>query len=96
MASVTLTLSGSSSVLNANFFPPIELESEYEYECGLIDFQSFHSIPNIDASMNRITIGNKEIIIPMKLKNRFHKRRYHCTYFGLCKSKDKSKSDQYI
>lgn len=64
MASVTFTLSGFSSVLNVSFFPPIELDSRFEYECGLIDFQSFHSIPNIDESSNKINIGNREIIIP--------------------------------
>lgn len=64
MASLTLTLSNSSSVLSVNIFPPIELDSNYEYECGLINFQAFHSIPNITESMNRICVGEKEIVIP--------------------------------
>lgn len=64
MASITITLSGNSSVLNVNFFPPIELDNRFEYECALIDFQSYHSIPNIDETTNTITVGDKEIIIP--------------------------------
>lgn len=57
MASITLTLSGCESVLTSTYFPPIELDARYEYECGMIDFQSFHSIPNIDESTNSIQIG---------------------------------------
>lgn len=64
MYAVTITLSGSTSSLSANFFPPIELDSRHEYECGLIDFQSFHSIPNIDIHMNEICIGNSTVVIP--------------------------------
>lgn len=64
MTSVTLTLSGRDSTLNATYFPPIELNPRYEYECGLIDFQSFHSIPNIDKAANKVHIGDKIITIP--------------------------------
>lgn len=64
MASVTLTLGGRDSTLSATYFPPIELNPKYEYECGLIDFQSFHSIPNIDDSANKVYIGDKIIVIP--------------------------------
>lgn len=64
MSSITITLSGSGSILSANFFPPIELNNQFEYECALIDFQSFYSIPNVDETMNTIHIGNEEIIIP--------------------------------
>lgn len=64
MTTVTITFSGRSSVLRANFFPPIELDPRYEYECGLIDFQSFHSIPNIDEYMNRIRVGGVDVLIP--------------------------------
>lgn len=64
MSSTTITFSGNIPFLSVNFFPPIELDSKYEYECGLIDFQSFHSIPNIDEFMNKIHVGNYEISIP--------------------------------
>lgn len=64
MSSITITLSGSDPILSANFFPPIELNDQFEYECALIDFQSFYSIPNVDETMNTIHIGEKQIIIP--------------------------------
>lgn len=51
MSSLTLSLSGNSSVLTANYFPPIELENR-EYVCGLIDLQTFNSIPNVDIHNN--------------------------------------------
>lgn len=54
MSSVTVTLNGNSSVLEADFFPPIILNEKYQYECGLIDFQSFNCIPNIDEENNNI------------------------------------------
>lgn len=50
MASITLT--GNQSVLSAEFFPPIELKGG-SYVCGLIDFQTFNSIPNIDIGCNK-------------------------------------------
>lgn len=53
MSSFTLTLSGSSSELSANYFPPIELDRKSEYMCGLIDFQTFMSIPNVSDTNNR-------------------------------------------
>lgn len=64
MTSVTITLGGRDSTLTATFFPPIELNPRWEYECGLIDFQSFHSIPNIDKSANKVYIGDQIITIP--------------------------------
>lgn len=50
--SITLTLSGNQSFLKADYFPPIEL-TDGEYVCGLIDFQTFNSIPNVDESNNQ-------------------------------------------
>lgn len=64
MTSTTITLSGDASILTAHFFPPLEMDGQFEYECGLIDFQSFHSIPNVDVAMNTIFLGNEEITIP--------------------------------
>lgn len=51
MASITLTLNGNSSRLRAEYFPPIDL-SDGEYVCGLVDFQTFNTIPNIDETNN--------------------------------------------
>lgn len=56
MNSLTLSLSGNSSILNANYFPPIDL-SDGEYVCGLIDFQTFNTIPNVDINNNRFHFG---------------------------------------
>lgn len=49
--SLTLTLTGSKSLLHATYFPPIELE-DGNYECGLVDFQCYNSIPNVDERNN--------------------------------------------
>lgn len=57
MSSVTVSLSGNSSVLEADFFPPIELDANHQYECGLVDFQTFNSIPNVDETNNNIAFG---------------------------------------
>lgn len=53
MSSITLTLSGNTSELSANYFPPIKLDEDGKYVCGLIDFQTFMSIPNITEENNR-------------------------------------------
>lgn len=61
--STTLSLSGNSSILTANYFPPIELSDEYE--CCLTDFHSYNSIPNVDYDNNLFHIGDKVIEIPI-------------------------------
>lgn len=53
MSSITVTLSGNSSILEADFFPPITLNDEYQYECGLTYFQTFNCVPNIDETNNK-------------------------------------------
>lgn len=59
----TFTLSGNSSILTANYFPPIELKTDYV--CGLIDFHTFFSIPNVDTENNLFHIGQHIIEIPV-------------------------------
>lgn len=61
--SITLALSGHSSILTANYFPPIELTDDYE--CCLTDFHSYNSIPNVDYDNNLFHIGDKVIEIPI-------------------------------
>lgn len=61
--SLTLTFSGSSSILNADYFPPLDLN--VNYVCGLVDFQTYNSIPNIDVGKNLLHIGDKIIEIPI-------------------------------
>lgn len=51
MSSITLTLNDNSSRMSAHYFPPIDI-SDGEYACGLIDFQTFNAIPNVDESNN--------------------------------------------
>lgn len=57
MTSITLTLTGDSSQLSAQYCPAIDL-SDGEYVCGLIDFQTFNSIPNIDETNNLFYFGH--------------------------------------
>ncbi|KYN30143.1 hypothetical protein ALC57_00399, partial [Trachymyrmex cornetzi] len=49
--SLTLTLSGKSSLLTANYFPAIDL-SDGDYELGLMIFETYHTIPNVNESNN--------------------------------------------
>lgn len=56
MTSITLTLTGVSSQLSAQYCPAIDI-SDGEYVCGLIDFQTFNSIPNIDETNNLFYFG---------------------------------------
>lgn len=61
--SKTLTLSGNSSLLTADYFPPIELDDNYA--CALVDFSTYHSIPNIDVGNNLFYIGDHVIEVPV-------------------------------
>lgn len=60
----TISLSGTSSILKANFYPPIVLEEDKEYGIGLIDFHTFNSIPNVNETNNKIKIGKVNLDIP--------------------------------
>ncbi|EFN62345.1 hypothetical protein EAG_02026 [Camponotus floridanus] len=63
--SLTLTLTGGSSVLAVSYFPAIDL-TDADYELGLTDFETYHTIPNVNFSNNKFYFGNddKEITIP--------------------------------
>jgi len=61
--SLTLTLSGNSSILTADYFPPIDLSQE-SYVCGLVDFQTYNSIPNVDIDNNIFPFGITSIKTP--------------------------------
>ena len=64
--SLTLTLTGRSSVLTVNNFPPIDL-SDGQYELGLADLETFHTILNIDSSNDKfyfVANKNKNIALP--------------------------------
>ena len=49
MASFTVAFTGKSSVLRADFFPEIVLDSNANYVCALLDFTTYNSVPNITA-----------------------------------------------
>lgn len=61
--SLTLTFSGNESLLTADYFPPLELNTNYV--CGLVDIQTFNSIPNVDKENNQFHIGNHTLEIPV-------------------------------
>jgi len=52
MASYTFTLSGHTSTLSTQIYPPINL-SDDRYALGLISFSSYHTIPNVDRTNNK-------------------------------------------
>lgn len=64
--SLTFTLTGTESTLSADFFPAVELDSQFEYEIGLLAFESYNSIPNVDSTNNKFHYGEKgkSIAIP--------------------------------
>ena len=51
--SITLTLTGKSSVLRSVRFPVLTLDGEWSV--GLVDFQTYNSIPNVDECNNKFT-----------------------------------------
>lgn len=59
------SISGESSQLNVEYFPAIDL-SDGEYVCGLVDFQTFNSIPNIDETNNLFYFGYED---PLMINN---------------------------
>src|SRR5580765_1268518 len=63
--SLTLTLSGRSSILAASYFPPLEL-SDDDYELGLATFETYNTIPNVNSSNNKFyfDVDDDVIAIP--------------------------------
>lgn len=64
MESMTVSLTGTSSTLEAHFFPPIELSSNKNYVLGLVELLSCNSIPNVDEYNNIFIAGNFKLTIP--------------------------------
>lgn len=52
MATFTVTFTGTSSVLQNDFFPEIVLDPQVNYCCALLDFTAFNSIPNVTNGQN--------------------------------------------
>lgn len=61
--SVTLQLSGNDSVLKAQFFPPINLRSDFEL--ALLNLETWNSIANVTEKNNHFYYDNKVIKIPI-------------------------------
>lgn len=61
--SITITITGNESVLKTEFNPPLILDTSYE--CGLLYFSTYNSIPNISEKNNTFSYGkDKKIKIP--------------------------------
>lgn len=58
--SLTLTIAGNKSILQSEFTSPLMLDGNYE--CGLLFFSTFNSIPNIHESNNVFAYGNNDVI----------------------------------
>jgi hypothetical protein len=56
----TLTFSDKKSELDSTIFPPIYLD-DGAYEVGLLSFDSYNSIPNIDERNNKVHFGTGEV-----------------------------------
>lgn len=52
---MSFTLTGNSSEISCNYYPPIELEDDAEYEIGLVNFSTYNSIPNVYKGNNTFT-----------------------------------------
>lgn len=52
MSSITISFTGNTSELTSTFFPEIVLDEGYNYSCGLLDFTTYHSVPNITTKNN--------------------------------------------
>jgi len=63
--SLTFTLIGKSSILAVCYFPAIDL-SDGDYELGLTNFETYHTISNVNLLNNKFYFDedDKEIIIP--------------------------------
>lgn len=62
--SFILTLHSNSSLIEQSYFPPIVLDGTESWTVGLIHFSSYHSIPNVDETNNKITVGSHNIVLP--------------------------------
>lgn len=55
--SYSFVVSGNSAILATEFHPPIYLEENNNYAIGLVNFETFNAVPNIDESNNRLFYG---------------------------------------
>ena len=57
--SLTLSLSSNSSVLEVQYFPPIELSPDKNYVLGLVELLTFNFIPNSDTGNNKFYVSEE-------------------------------------
>jgi len=50
--SLTFTLTNKNNVLAACYFPAVDL-SDDDYELGLMDFETYHTISNVNSLNNK-------------------------------------------
>jgi hypothetical protein len=58
--SLTFTLTKHSSELSSTLFPPVPL-NDGKYEIGLLSFDTYNSIPNIDEKNNAFYFGDGQV-----------------------------------
>lgn len=61
--SYTFTLKGSSSVLSADYYPPIDLNPNSQYVLGLIGLYTYNTIPNVMEGNNKFYYDEDDKII---------------------------------
>jgi len=60
--SLILTLTGKSNFLSTTYFPTIDL-SDDDYELGLINFETYNTILNVNASNNKFYFDENDVEI---------------------------------
>lgn len=61
--SLTLTLTGRSSILTASYFPALDLNDD-EYELGFTNFETYNTIPNVNSTNNKFYFDDETVTIP--------------------------------
>lgn len=65
-----LSISNTTSDITTTYSPALQLEGEYE--CGLLYFSTFNSIPNVDSKNNRFHYGDNGIVYIPEGSYEFH------------------------
>ena len=58
-----LLFTGTESILSSDYMPPIDV-SDGEYVMGLINFQTYHAISNVDKTNNMFYFNDEHIKLP--------------------------------
>lgn len=61
----TFSFTGKKSELSVDYYPPIYLDNNYVHVMGLINFETFNTIPNVDVENNTFKVGSEVIKIPV-------------------------------